>query len=200
MSANHLQFIHHDELFASKELAIEYINSVEREWKMGEPLVVKFTNDDGVEEVLFAIGNGNGFTLFDPSDGGSTEEIIGRIINGVGLNADGTYKVDSDDKILSSATSIANAEKLLSDAITDVGFDAIVGVSNSGTPIELSVVTDGETNKKLVTGDVKIVNTKIDGLTNYNILKKVSFRLKSNNCKNAFFIALSGKEHNRSRV
>ena len=174
MSANHLQFIHHDELFDSKELAIEYINSVEREWKMGEPLVVKFTNDDGVEEVLFAIGNGNGFTLFDPSDGGSTEEIIGRIINGVGLNADGTYKVDSDDKILSSATNIANAEKLLSDAITYVGFDAIVGVSNSGTPIELSVVTDGETNKKLVTGDVKIVNTKIDGLTNYNILKKVS--------------------------
>lgn len=60
----------------------------------------------------------------------SVEKLVDRIINGSGLNANGTYAADTTDKVLSGATSLANADDKLSDEIQRV--ESFIGMDGEG--------------------------------------------------------------------
>ena len=146
---NRLQFVHHNELFGTREEAKAYLSqqflSIDRPALFAEPMVLKY-GDDADPNILLAIGSvGDGVTnstknrvffidfahleesINEIKEGisGDTESIesikkvIDNIIQSSGLNLDGTYNVNVDDEILKYADSIYKANELLSAAILD---------------------------------------------------------------------------------
>ena len=65
----------------------------------------------------------------------SVEKFVERIVNGAGLKSDGTYLADSTDNFISGATSLANADSLLSDEIKEIEDFIGMGEGASGKSV-----------------------------------------------------------------
>lgn len=118
-------------------------------------------NDDG--SVNSAITN----SVENVIDG--INELLTEIVNGAGLNSDGTYVVDATDAKLSGATSLADADKKLSDAIQDIE-DVIGAGGGSGSIVDRITTISGDvetltTNLETVSGDVITLEGKVETLT-----------------------------------
>lgn len=92
----------------------------------------------------------------------SIEKLIDRIIAGCGLNGDGTYSADLNDKFISGATSLKNADTLLSTEIKAVEDFIGMGGDSSGQSIvekidELSGKTETLSGKTIT--DVEDTDT-----------------------------------------
>jgi len=65
----------------------------------------------------------------------SIEKFVEHIVNGAGLESDGTYLADSTDNFISGATSLANADSLLSDEIKNIEDFIGMGEEASGKSV-----------------------------------------------------------------
>lgn len=146
---NRLQFVHHDDIFSTREDAMEYVNGqliqIDRPALYAEPMILKY-GDEAEPNIILAIGSvGNGETMSIDNkvffiDIANIEEsiekikeqvdkniedkenvigIVSEIIASCGLNEDGTYSKDLDDDILKSAENLKIADALLSSALQD---------------------------------------------------------------------------------
>ena len=61
----------------------------------------------------------------------SIEKFVERIVDAAGLKSDGTYLADSTDNFISGATSLANADSLLSDEIKEI--EDFIGMSEGAS-------------------------------------------------------------------
>lgn len=187
---NRLQIVHHDTLFATREAALQYIKDnavIQRPSLYAEPIVVKYGTEDNINIILGIGANGDGVTqafsnryfLIDTakleSDIAELAEIVKnneascaavkamvqKIIIAGGFNEDGTYKVDSSDMILSGATSLSNADKLLSQTL-----QSIIGLVNLTTvntnTIEI-VSTQDKVSGTTISANVRIPKKLVDG-------------------------------------
>ena len=123
---NRLQFVHHDELFSTREDAMNYVNGqliqIDRPALYAEPMILKY-GDEEEPNIILAIGSvGNGETMSTNNkvffidlanieesieklngqveDVKNVKELVSAIIASCGLNEDGTYSIDLDDDIL----------------------------------------------------------------------------------------------------
>lgn len=142
---NRLQFVHHDELFSTREDAMNYVNGqliqIDRPALYAEPMILKY-GDEAEPNIILAIGSvGNGETMSTNNkvffidlanieesieklngqveDVKNVKELVSAIIASCGLNEDGTYSLDLDDDILKSAENLKMADTLLSRALQD---------------------------------------------------------------------------------
>ena len=142
---NRLQFVHHDELFSTREDAMNYVNGqliqIDRPALYAEPMILKY-GDEAEPNIILAIGSvGNGETMSTNNkvffidlanieesieklngqveDVKNVKELVSAIIASCGLNEDGTYSIDLDDDILKSAENLKMADTLLSSALQD---------------------------------------------------------------------------------
>ena len=142
---NRLQFVHHDELFSTREDAMNYLNGqliqIDRPALYAEPMILKY-GDEAEPNIILAIGSvGNGETMSTNNkvfaidlanieesieklngqveDIKNFKELVSAIIASCGLNEDGTYSIDLDDDILKSAENLKMADTLLSSALQD---------------------------------------------------------------------------------
>lgn len=142
---NRLQFVHHDELFSTREDAMNYVNGqliqIDRPALYAEPMILKY-GDEAEPNIILAIGSvGNGETMSTNNkvffidlanieesieklngqveDVKNVKELVSAIIASCGLNEDGTYSIDLDDDILKSAENLKMADTLLSRALQD---------------------------------------------------------------------------------
>lgn len=142
---NRLQFVHHDELFSTREDAMNYVNGqliqIDRPALYAEPMILKY-GDEAEPNIILAIGSvGNGETMSTNNkvffidlanieesieklngqveDVKNVKELVSAIIASCGLNEDGTYSLDLDDDILKSAENLKMADTLLSSALQD---------------------------------------------------------------------------------
>jgi hypothetical protein len=109
----------------------------------------------------------------------SVEKFIERIVNAAGLKSDGTYLADSTDNFISGATSLANADRLLSGEIKEI--EDFIGMSEGASGKSITDVEDTATidftkeeasdGTKKIKADVKIsaengniINSKGDGI------------------------------------
>lgn len=142
---NRLQFVHHDELFSTREDAMNYVNGqliqIDRPALYAEPMILKY-GDEAEPNIILAIGSvGNGETMSTNNkvffidlanieesieklngqveDVKNVKELVSAIITSCGLNEDGTYSLDLDDDILKSAENLKMADTLLSRALQD---------------------------------------------------------------------------------
>lgn len=146
---NRLQFVHHDELFSTREDAMNYVNGqliqINRPALYAEPMILKY-GDEAEPNIILAIGSvGNGETMSTNNkvffidlanieesieklkeqvdknyeDVKNVKEFVSTIIASCGLNEDGTYSSDLDDDILKSAENLKMADTLLSSALQD---------------------------------------------------------------------------------
>lgn len=146
---NRLQFVHHDELFSTREDAMNYVNGqliqINRPALYAEPMILKY-GDEAEPNIILAIGSvGNGETMSTSNkvffidlanieesieklkeqvdknyeDVKNVKEFVSTIIASCGLNEDGTYSSDLDDDILKSAENLKMADTLLSSALQD---------------------------------------------------------------------------------
>ena len=143
-TTNRLQFIHCDTLFKTREEAKAYIADkviAEQPALYAEPMVLKY-GEEANPNVILAIGsNGDGqhigtsnkvflmdFAALDESikalqaDSSSNDQIktlLEKVIAACGINADGTYAKNAQDETLSGATSLNEADALLSKAVKE---------------------------------------------------------------------------------
>ena len=146
---NRLQFVHHDELFSTREDAMNYVNGqliqIDRPALYAEPMILKY-GDEEKPNIILAIGSvGDGKTMSinnkvffidlanteesieklkeqvdkNTEDIKNIKELVSTIIASCGLNEDGTYSPDLDDDILKSAENLKMADTLLSSALQD---------------------------------------------------------------------------------
>lgn len=146
---NRLQFVHHDELFSTREDAMNYVNGqliqIDRPALYAEPMILKY-GDEEKPNIILAIGSvGDGKTMSinnkvffidlanieesieklkeqvdkNIEDKENIRDFVSAIIASCGLNEDGTYSKDLDDDILKSAENLKIADALLSSALQD---------------------------------------------------------------------------------
>lgn len=146
---NRLQFVHHNELFSTREDAMNYVNGqliqIDRPALYAEPMVLKY-GDEAEPNIILAIGSrGNGEDMSTSNrvffidlanieesieklkeqvdknieDEENIRDFVSAIIASCGLNEDGTYSKDLDDDILKSAENLKMADALLSSALQD---------------------------------------------------------------------------------
>ena len=146
---NRLQFVHHNELFSTREDAMNYVNGqliqIDRPALYAEPMVLKY-GDEAEPNIILAIGSrGNGEDMSTSNrvffidlanieesieklkeqvdknieDEENIRDFVSAIIASCGLNEDGTYSKDLDDDILKSAENLKIADALLSSALQD---------------------------------------------------------------------------------
>lgn len=144
---NRLQFVHCDQLFASREDAIQYVESkiihINRPALYAEPMVLKY-GDEYEPNILLAIGSvGDGihpamenrvfyidFADLDEkvqgllSDNESfkeqyelNNELVTNIIQSSGFDEKGKIILDYDNEILSGTASLSMSDRLLSEAL-----------------------------------------------------------------------------------
>ncbi|MBR6517564.1 MAG: hypothetical protein IKT40_12105 [Bacilli bacterium] len=144
-----LQFTHCDTLFATREEAVAYVTgdviTVDRPALYAEPMILKY-GDETSPNILLAIGSvGDGVTqsirnkvfLIDfahleesleqvTHDAEVTaveldelKSIVSTVMTSVGLNEKGEYIANRDNAILKNATSLVNADELLSQSLME---------------------------------------------------------------------------------
>lgn len=143
---NRLQFVHNDTLFATRDQAIKYVEDaavITRPSLYAEPVIVKYGTEDNINVILGIGANGDGVTqdfgnkyfFIDTArldediaalkktvseEGGAISGLtatVDKLIEGLGLNEDGTYTPDEADPILSGATNLNDATVKLSEAV-----------------------------------------------------------------------------------
>lgn len=208
---NRLQFVHCDKLFATSEEAKNEVRgqleTIQRPALYGEPMVLKY-GDPKNPNIILAIGSvGDGVeqsfsnkTFFIDfaqleedlkkviSDCSNTQEDVKRVVNviktvieGSGLESNGTYKTDELDAFLSQASSLYEADKVLSTELQKeierakaeeqrIEAKNSLEVKDSRT-IDLKL--EKSENGSILSGGVKVSKYKTVGDTNIpNILLK----------------------------
>ena len=182
-SKNRLQFVHHDEVFPTREEAIQYVvegQIIDRPSLYAEPMVLKY-GDAANPNIILAIGSvGSGeistsnktffidvahidetvAELAEKVEASEAEvaEIKGfveNIIQAVGLNADGTYE-PSPNELISDATNVCEAVNTLADYVADLERRLTLHVEDTNT---VDLTYDGQTLK----ADVVVPESRVFG-------------------------------------
>lgn len=174
-----LQILHHEETFATRELALAYLNDYYKPYSLeAEPIIVKY-GDEKSPNLILAFGTTSstpgGFYSIDMAKAnediaallektsGDNDEVkaigkrINEIVKSTGLDFDDnkikdkiTYKPDVKDTLIGEATTIAEAVDLLSKHISKTDFSV-----KETDSVKLTYETNAEGKTELF-GDVKV--------------------------------------------
>ena len=203
---NRLQFVHNDTVFGTREEAKDYIEKagyISYPALYAEPMVVKY-GDEANPNVILAIGSkGDGTTpsienrIFcidfaelkesieelksSNADVEELKETLKSVIASCGINEDGTYTANAEDEILSKATTLTEADSLLSQAIKanyeeltqaiqDLSKTSSIEAKDTDT---IKTVIDKTDEGNVISSEVKLAEYMTVGNTNLdNILVK----------------------------
>ena len=193
-----LQILHHEAVFATRELALNYLMDFYKPNSLdAEPILVKY-GDTRNPDVILAFGTSSeapgSFYAIDMTKAneeietlieqmsGNEEEIenltarLTEIINATGLDFDDnkitdkiTYKPDANDPVINTATTLAQAIDLLSKYAQENFANNELSVEETNS-VNLSL-TDKPTGGKLLKADVNISEADSDNVNfNNNII------------------------------
>lgn len=193
-----LQLLHNEEVFETRELALDYISDMLKTKALyAEPAVARYGKAQN-PNIILAIGSvgdgsqksGNRVFIIDSAkmeeDVKELREIVEKdaviiedlkekfknLIVSCGLAEDGAYIKDIDDDLLKKANSLNDAIKILSYALQELDKITTITTKNTET-LDLHVSQDAE-NGTILSGDVKTSSYgELDPDFNDNILVKM---------------------------
>lgn len=193
-----LQIRNHEEIFETRDLALAYINDIYKGQSLvAEPTVYLYGSalNPNIILAIGSVGNGtlsakNKVFLIDTArldadiaqlkeevadDGDQITEIVTKlnaVVDGSGLNPDGTYNIDIDDDLLKKATSLNDAIKKLSASLQATAKANDLTVKDSET---IHLTTEKSATGVILQAFSKISEYgKLDPDFNDNVIIKVS--------------------------
>lgn len=196
---NRLQFLKHDEIFETRELALDYISDMLKSKALyGEPAVVRYgkAQEPNIILAISSVGDGNqksGNRVFiidtakiqediaaiqtqignDNDDVETLKLAVERIKSSCGLDEYGNYIKDIDDDLLKKSNSLNDSIKILSYALQELDKITTLTVKDTNT-INLVSSQDSE-NGTVLKGHVKVSTYgELDPDFNDNIIVKMN--------------------------